>query len=938
VVYALDWNYYFISVAADAELDALLLSIGEGSCAQLRSGNEVSSVSNALVETTGRQTYRATLLPRPELLNLQDGTCNELTPSSRDFVIGVYGAVTSATAQGISIELGVSVQPRTLSVGVSRNVAILGGSYSAFLLPVENGKAFSTSATVTQYTGDTNDRRKALRTTVAISVSECSQNQTAAEQWYLVIEPFRVEVGHFVEVDLFTSFTDKQFQATAVTTGEVLQQQWNHFFLQSAQQGAATTPPHLLTRVSTPPKPYNNPYPRSNCWDSAGNCPDPATCVGDECDQRLFLYAEQGNINGGGTCPTTTATHQGATQYSNTGLRLDTTICTESNSIYSVALRGGIFPASRVGGSLEYQITSVSRDQTNLASLSRGSSLLMSNIQRNGWEYHYFEMPDPPSNSLTYPAELLLEVSPVSAGAALSDVNVEIRFLGCGTPAVYLDPTTLEQEGVTRSVSGSTLNIIISAAKLKAEYDRQLSVNRLPPLPAGCLAEDVSTCSLAQTTGGRVECCFNPKIYIAIEGQMAQGLTYDFQLKPQLLCQPGYRAGEGTTYGEACTACVAGKYTEVAGSETCASCLEGKFQNESGTTGCLNCAVGHECPDRESISMTPCVPGKHSPSQGAEQCSQCAVGKFANFEGAVDCDFCPEFTTTASTGKSSVEIFGSEISIAINTPLASQDDHNFSHFSLRVSEAAPQQAFSNENYYSATLAWGVPCSSCEVLQTAICPGGQAFCANGAPGCGYAIPVTSGTEYLPLVIPQPQAGFFQTLSTDLLDTYVAGTDAALQLKDTIQYDLTATGQTPFYSCSLAESWTLFEQKKKEFTKYGQRSGDDPQLALLNTAPCSSCDNGNFAAQRYFRRDERCEACGNQTILIVLVLIFLIFLVILAYYASKTNFNFAAISISINFFQASAQTHPLYSPPPLQAAPSCATLRMKPPHPGHVRGSF
>lgn len=91
-----------------------------------------------------------------------------------------------------------------------------------------------------------------------------------------------------------------------------------------------------------------------------------------------------------------------------------------------------------------------------------------------------------------------------------------------------------------------------------------------------------------------------------------------------------------------------------------------------------------------------------------------------------------------------------------------------------------------------------------MLQTAICPGGQAFCANGAPGCGYAIPVTSGTEYLPLVIPQPQTGFFQTLSTDLLDTYVAGTDAALQLKDTIQYDLTATGQTPFYSCSLAES--------------------------------------------------------------------------------------------------------------------------------------
>ena len=83
--------------------------------------------------------------------------------------------------------------------------------------------------------------------------------------------------------------------------------------------------------------------------------------------------------------------------------------------------------------------------------------------------------------------------------------------------------------------------------------------------------------------------------------------------------------------------------------------------------------------------------------------------------------------------------------------------------------------------------------------------------------------------------------------------------------------------------------------------GYYNADDAaQLALMNTAPCSSCDAGHFGP-RYFKKDDRCEACGSQTVMIVLILVFLIFLVILAYYASKTNFSFAAISISINFFQ-------------------------------------
>eukprot|EP00966_Prymnesium_polylepis_P123878 2864723-Prymnesium_polylepis.1 len=65
-------------------------------------------------------------------------------------------------------------------------------------------------------------------------------------------------------------------------------------------------------------------------------------------------------------------------------------------------------------------------------------------------------------------------------------------------------------------------------------------------MPAGCVAAQVVSCTVAQTSGGSLACCFSPKIYIAMVGQMASGVQQTFQLSPKLDCQQGYRAAGGT--------------------------------------------------------------------------------------------------------------------------------------------------------------------------------------------------------------------------------------------------------------------------------------------------------------------------------------------------------------------------------------------------------
>ena len=170
-----------------------------------------------------------------------------------------------------------------------------------------------------------------------------------------------------------------------------------------------------------------------------------------------------------------------------------------------------------------------------------------------------------------------------------------------------------------------------------------------------------------------------------------------------------------------------------------------------------------------------------------------------------------------------------------------------------------------------------------------------------------------------------------LDTEKLEAYIGG-EPGVALVDTIIYTPEAARaaegtETPFVACSLAEAclggrwWEGYEEKRNKLNA-DRASGDEnedaatvwrslqcadgyitpPQPGLANSAPCSDCSFGDYEGPRYHRKDDRCEGCPeNSMLMYILMGIFLILLLIFIYYASKTNFNFAAFSISINFFQ-------------------------------------
>ena len=84
----------------------------------------------------------------------------------------------------------------------------------------------------------------------------------------------------------------------------------------------------------------------------------------------------------------------------------------------------------------------------------------------------------------------------------------------------------------------------------------------------------------ARTTGGRIDCCFDPRIYVAVQGVMAAGISETFTLQPELSCQEGYKAVGGTSgvYADACEACEAGRYQDLPGQVVCKECLPGQVQ------------------------------------------------------------------------------------------------------------------------------------------------------------------------------------------------------------------------------------------------------------------------------------------------------------------------------------------------------------------------
>ena len=81
---------------------------------------------------------------------------------------------------------------------------------------------------------------------VEISVSECAREAedgvevATDEVWYVVLQPWGLADGQYMDVLLTSGLDEKRFEATATQSGLVLSNQWNHFFLVSEVEGALT--------------------------------------------------------------------------------------------------------------------------------------------------------------------------------------------------------------------------------------------------------------------------------------------------------------------------------------------------------------------------------------------------------------------------------------------------------------------------------------------------------------------------------------------------------------------------------------------------------------------------------------------------------------------------------------------------------------------------
>lgn len=172
VAYSGDWNFFFITVGAEAQISVTLTSslestaqaqafrmrLGEGSCSALREGGSgIEFVDRSVLRANqfgAESLYMASITPQPVLTPLPNDECNDIHQPFRKYVIGVYGAGADVLGvEGLGFTISIEVFPRTLEVGENRIVALLGGTFNSLLLPVEQGKAFTVNAKVLSYSG-----------------------------------------------------------------------------------------------------------------------------------------------------------------------------------------------------------------------------------------------------------------------------------------------------------------------------------------------------------------------------------------------------------------------------------------------------------------------------------------------------------------------------------------------------------------------------------------------------------------------------------------------------------------------------------------------------------------------------------------------------------------------------------------------------------------
>ena len=787
--------------------------------------------------------------------------------------------------------------------------------------------------------------------TLALSVVEspACANKVAVEgeyeTWYIAL---RVpdDGPTLVYANLLVTESPKEFLATDTKVGNLLKAQWAHFEVKTVGEGT------ISLNVDTT---CFGTCLETEAWkaslmlvaksDTATGCPnDEPTDTGNlqsaTGDKAVFIPATN-------------------------SLRFSINLCTSAGSTYRIGIRGmggvdaagvpfGDYPAPYEGGGTDYRISSSSVPQANMATFTVGQVLSIS-MSNGEWQYHYLEMPDP---TCAGRAEGCLKGVNTKGQAEnciiVNDENVEVVRDECKNNANFPADVTLTTRGVGGAVKdgvqmyaavgdcGSINNEDNRVPRVDGTFVQEYKSTRLlneyllsqvkairdldlDPLKVACNRGQVISCvqcAKRSNTGTCDDpCCFSPKIYVGLNGQPAiiTGTRADYELVPSLLCQGGYKQAGGT-YAEACEECEPGKYSP------------------GGQTECTNTPPGYYSPGGEPAPI-PCDPGSFSDVEAAEVCTACDLGKFQAIAGKKECDDCPEGTYNVRTGQTE----------CIPCP---------DTFTSQKGSLALRQCFCQVNFYKTNMQNAEfendKCLKCPL--NSVCRGG----CESPPSAGKCsdepwmpdvdrqtkLQLYGSLLFIPKAMPYPTVGYYQQLALEFTSGPMGifaydgvcereGQDACwwpfIDPLTKEMLPMVSSGHVLIPNKKVYHNGQEFDQPwwlndfklsypiAATFFETQPAALDEGLLGFGKSLQCEEkywtyadgvagvgCDTCLTGAGLYFLQAGKCTACqqGFSIELIILGIICFILLGALLVVLSKIGFNWAAISISINFLQVSA----------------------------------
>ena len=786
--------------------------------------------------------------------------------------------------------------------------------------------------------------------TLALSVVESSacENKIAVagefETWYIAL---RVpdDGPALVYASLLVTQSAKEFAATDTKSGNLLKQQWAHFEVKTAGEGT------ISLNVDT------------TCFGTCENI--------DIWRASLMLVAKSGDAEG---CPndlgeTDTGNLQTATgdkavfNEAASTFRFSVNLCTSGGGTYRIGIRGmggqdpvtnepfGDYPAPFQGGGVDYQISSSSVAQSNMATFTVGQVLDMS-MSNGEWQYHYLEMPDPTcasreegclkgvttsgqagncimvvdgmetvrdncKNNANFPAKVQLTTRGVG-GAPKDGVRMYAAVGDCGTLVQDANLVDLVAGQFQKEYESERLLDEYLLAQLKAIQMLELG------LKPECEVEDVISClqcvKRSNTNTCENECCFTPKIYVGVNGlsTIISGTRADYELEPSLQCQGGYKQAGGT-YADACEECEPGKYSE-GGKDECMNTPPG-YYSQGGEPAPIPCEPGTYSDTEAAIFCTACDLGKFQAGAGKNECEDCPVGEYNPFTGQTECLPCPA-TFTSQKG------------------------------SLNLGQCFCQLGFFKPNMQNAANGADA-CLKCPA--NAICRGGcesspsEEKCSDpmwfpDGVGGDLKKQILGSLEWIPKAMPYPAVGYYQELAVDFLPVLEGVFELPGCQRDgpaacwwpltdglnNVLPDMVASGHVRIPNKKVNHNGMEFDEpwwmndfsltypKAANFyatmpdalgegqDSFGRSLQCEEMYWTYSDAQGAGCDTCLTGGGLYFLQGGKCSACtgGFTPEMIILGILCAIVLGLVLVVLSKLGFNWAAVSISVNFLQVSA----------------------------------